>query len=403
MTLFNIKPYTFHPIVKRAIDPLNREIPHNCIGIHGILYNPTEFQNIHPGGSVWLEVCKGTDATSLFETMHLNNTLATYNLKKIPSIGTYSIVHSWNYSSYRSISNEILKIFPTSHSRLTSHYKFTIWCMLGIILHINLIFTTEFNLNWMFTLVTSAIVNTVLGGFGHNYLHTLDKKCLALDWNGLSSFEWILEHIISHHCNPNSDHDHDSLSMLPFVDWQNSSFKNILILPIFAIGEIVVSLQGYFGHKCRWYPLYINLSTLEKSPYPLWIQCAPFLFLIRIISHLLFQPFNIAFFSLTASLLIASFYFSYLAHLNHAFQGTKTMDFLCHQLATTRDFKSNKILPNDLLLGLDKQTLHHLFPHIDHSLFTTEIRKLLQKHTKHEAFTQQTFINMNKVMWKRLL
>lgn len=399
-----MKPYTFHPIVKKALDPLSSQIPDDCIGVHGVIYKPDDFQKIHPGGSIWIEVCKGTDATALFETMHINNKLAKLHLKKIPAVGTYSVFKKWNFDSYRNLSDKMLSLFPTLHSRQAFRYKFAFWILLGSSLHIALLFQTQLNLNWFLIIVSSSIVNTILGGFGHNYLHKLDASCLALDWNGLSSFEWMLEHIISHHCNPNSEHDHDTISMLPFVDWQTPKFMNLLIFPLFAIGEIVVAVQGYLGHRCRWYPIWSsNFNEKTRYSYPFWIQFAPFLFIARVLSHFIFQPFVFASITIMGSLSIASFYFSYLAHLNHASQGKETLDFFKNQLDTTRDLKSKTTLLNDFLLGLDKQTLHHLFPAIDHSLLTQEIRTFVYEETKNKAFIQNSFIEMNQVMWKRLM
>ena len=390
------KPFAAHPIVFKALHHPNQEIPPNCIGIHGILYDPNEFQKIHPGGPAWIEISKGTDATSLFEIVHVNNKLAKYHLNKLPSVGTYTIIQKWDYSSYREICKTILHIFPTAESRTHSSQTFQMWVFFAATIHMCLLFQTDFTIFWAILLVVSAISNTVLGGFGHNYLHKFHPKCLALDWNGLSSFEWMLEHVLSHHCNPNSEQDHDTISMLPFVNWQEPKKINILIFPLFAIGEIAVAIQGYLGHMCRWYPL-------RKSIFPLWLQLAPFLFLIRIASHFLFQPCLVAISSILITLAIASFYFSYLAHLNHAFQGSPTLDFLEHQLSTTGDIQSNSILPNDLLLGLDKQIMHHLFPTIDHALLTPQLRNLLQKTTKQRAFTPHSFAYMNKVMWTRLI
>lgn len=389
------KPFASHPIVSKALHDINKQIPANCIGIHGILYDPIEFQKIHPGGPTWIEISKGTDATSLFESVHLNAKLAKYHLDKLPSLGTYTIAQKWDYSSYREICEEVFRIFPTAESRTTSSRIFKAWVCFAAIIHMSLLFQSDCTILWAIILIVSAIANTVIGGFGHNYLHKCHPKCLALDWNGLSSFEWMLEHVLSHHCDPNSDQDHDTISMLPFVNWQQPQRINILIFPLFAIGEIVVAIQGNLGHRCRWH-------ALRKSNYPLWLQFAPLLFLIRVGSHFLFQPFSVALLSILLTLAIASFYFSYLAHLNHAFQGPPTLDFLEHQLATTGDIKSNSLLPNELLLGLDKQTIHHLFPTIDHALLTPQIRILLQEKTKHIAFTGHSLAYMNKVMWTRL-
>ena len=101
----------------------------------------------------------------------------------------------WNFNSYRNLSDKMLLLFPTLHSRQAIRYRFVFWVVVGGGLHVTLLSQTQLNFNWLITIISSSIVNTILGGFGHNYLHKLDASCLALDWNGLSSFEYLCSHL----------------------------------------------------------------------------------------------------------------------------------------------------------------------------------------------------------------
>lgn len=392
------KVYESHPIVKKALDPSSHKIFFGCIGIHGKMYDMSAFRDIHPGGKEWIIACEGTDATALVETMHLNHAAFQARLASIPCVGTYEQKVRWDFASYRTLKEAILPSFPTRASRQhnITELRFEIWATMGIASHVWMLRTQSYSYEWLISLLASSCCNVVLGGFGHNYLHCLHWRSLALDWNGLSSFEWMLEHVMSHHCYPNSSYDHDSISMLPFVDWNKSQWTNLLILPIFCIGEMAVAAQGYLGHRCRWRPF-------RDSDFPLWIRLAPFLFLFRIASHFAFQPFRVALSTLFLTLVIASFYFSYLAHVNHASQADDFKDFLNHQLQSTKDIKSFPKLFNDLLLGLDRQTLHHLFPTIDHSLLNQELRTKAYTLTNHESFIPLRLLKLNRVMWNRLL
>ena len=87
--------------------------------------------------------------------------------------------------------------------------------------------------------------------------------------------------------------------------------------------------------------------------------------------------------------------------MNHAFEALQTNNYLDHQLGSTGDLKSLPIL-NDLLLGLDRQTLHHLFPTIDHSLLDETLRNIVMHKTQNHALIQHSFIHMNRIMLKRL-
>jgi hypothetical protein len=210
-------------------------------------------------------------------------------------------------------------------------------------------------------------MNAIIGGIGHNYLHRLDPRSLALDWNGLSTFEWLLEHVVSHHPFPNSPHDHDSISMLPFVSWLRPGLVNCMIFPVFFVGEVVVALHGCFGHRCRWHATDYDL--------PRWIKLSPWMFVCRCILHVCMNGWYFGVLGLMISMLFSSFYFSFLAHLNHAPVSEPTDDFLHHQLNSTVDLK---VFNTDVYLGLDRQTLHHLFPSMHHSHLNKRVRHLLK-------------------------
>ncbi|XP_066905351.1 cytochrome b5-related protein isoform X3 [Halyomorpha halys] len=57
----------------------------NLWRIHDSLYDFSDFIKIHPGGSYWLEITKGTDITEAFESHHINvgprNILSKYFIK----------------------------------------------------------------------------------------------------------------------------------------------------------------------------------------------------------------------------------------------------------------------------------------------------------------------------------
>ena len=192
---------------------------------------------------------------------------------------------------------------------------------------------------------------------------------LLLDWNGLSSLEWLLEHVHSHHMYTNTIYDHDAISMKPFLNWIPSNTDSIFSIYgkhlIFLIAELVVPIQGNFIHKFRW-------KILFNNKYPLWLRLAPFIFILRIFSHLLFQGILFGLINVTICLIMAGYYFAYLAHLNHVNYDNKNhdsldnLDFINHQINNTNDIKINENL-SSIFLNLNKQKMHHLFPTIDHS------------------------------------
>lgn len=331
---------------------------------------------------MWIRTVAGTDATELFELSHVDVDKAWSVLHTLPTSNVThksQLVHTAprDMTTYRKLRGTIAQHLPNYTQRKATFASvscFSSWTMLVVVCHVLLLCaTTPFSLRWVAAALLSAVCNTVVGGFGHNFLHRADPRALALDWNGLSSFEWMLEHVMSHHCYPNTCHDHDAISMQPLVHWNTATWWNVLAAPVFFIGEIAVALQGFLGHRCRFVPC-------VDSQMPLWLRCAPFLFVFRVVSCLVCHGVTGGLCTLLVTLSVASFYFSFLAHLNHAvvpqFNGDD--DFALMQLTNTRDL-SNRLtgLFGSLLLGLDRQTMHHLFPSVDHSRLDASLRRKL--------------------------
>ena len=74
-----------------------------------------------------------------------------------------------------------------------------------------------------------------------------------MDFNGLSTPEWLLEHISSHHMYTNTKHDHDAISMMPFLNWIPTKDKSLFSSRgkhiIYLLAEIIVPIQGLLIHK----------------------------------------------------------------------------------------------------------------------------------------------------------
>jgi hypothetical protein len=336
-----------NPVVYKALQNINEEIPDNLIGIHGILYDITSFT--HPGGDIFTNSALGTDATSLFETHHIDIDKAQRFLSMLPVKGTYSKRLKTNFDNYR----ELRKQFSVVYKKRKVCIEAWLWFTTAVCIHI-LQCTTSYNL-----IVISAIVSTIAGGYGHNGVHVMAHSSILLDWNGLSAYEWLYEHIMSHHMYTNTDNDHDAISMEPFIRWLVHRPKRILDFEItkhviYAIGEIVVAFQGIFVHRTRW--------QLSNPSVPLWLKLAPFLFILRTVTLLYFRGILTTFYTYS----LASYIFSYLAHLNHQPDCLpKTDDFVEQQVSSTRNIANNMGLPGWALLFLDRQIQHHLFPTAD--------------------------------------
>lgn len=357
--VYEIKMYKKHPIVYNATGHLHSQVPDTCIGIGGKVYDVSAFS--HPGGKVLIEFSKGQDCTALFQSHHVNFGKAEKVLSTLPCVGDYEVVDDYDFSMYRKVTNKVLHSLKNKNVSPRVVFERGMVVFMTLSLHVCLCFFPFFD-PWL--VILTSVLNTLSGGIGHNYLHRVRPLSLMLDWNGLSTSEWILEHTFSHHMHTNKKTDHDAVSMEPFVSWLpgERGFLGVAGMhALFCVAEVAVAWNGLFVHRVRWL----------DSRFPFWLRLAPLVFPLRILSMLAFRGLQDGVFICTTQCLIASYLFSFLAHLNHSEVIPESKDFLIHQLSQTRDLKF------DLHLGLNKQTMHHLYPSVDHSLLTESLRERL--------------------------
>lgn len=372
------------PVVNKALCKLNENIPANAIGIHGILYDVSKLN--HPGGQVLINMSLGTDATSLFETHHLDIDKAKTIVKMLPILGSYKEYNKYDYLLYTAFKKTILKKFPTRRSRRMDTFQtLKMYMFIALTLLFHYLNIKNNNIYLFIPFCTfSSYLNAICGGYGHNAVHNVHPVSILLDWNGLSCYEWLFEHIQSHHMHVNTELDNDSISMEPFLIWlptrktKKGNYSNFLKHGVFLVSEVVVAFDGLFIHKARW-------SIFNDKRFPMWMRTAPFIFILRFLSHIFFSGIMgiITFF---ITLCLSSYLFSYLAHLNHTYESDSRPDFLIHQIKNTKNIKC--IVNNEFILFLDRQVEHHLFPMLDHTVIEKnennsynckELNKLLNK------------------------
>lgn len=365
-----------HPVVAKALDGF-ADVPPGLVGVRGHLYKPADLIG-HPGGDALVAMCTGTDATALFETHHLNIRAAERWLAALPTQGSYALPPASlpaHFERYARLRERVRAVLPGRVDRAASwsgRAALMVAVAAAAAAHVALLRCDRMDGALFAAVAVAALCNTVCGGFGHNALHRLEPASLLLDWNGLSSFEWLFEHLQSHHMHTNSRHDHDAISMRPFLDWlpPDEYGGDARVLPllgwrgkhlIYAVGELAVAAQGYLGHRFRWVPL-------RDGRFPIHLRLAPLVFLARIASHIMVQGVLVGSVGLLGSMMLASYYFSALAHMSHVVlrDGAPCGDFLDRQVRNTTDL----LVPpgmQHLSLYLDRQVAHHLFPSVDHS------------------------------------
>lgn len=361
--------YKWLPVVDKAVHAVHASVPHHAIGLYGKLYDARAFEATHPGGAAMLAIVRGQDCTALFETHHVHIERARQRLKTIPCIGTYSVNHEFSFERYAEVRRR-LRPWLTQPVRAVVHFERGTWVVVMVLLHLSLCIRPFASWAWLVTLVASAVVNTVCGGFGHDALHRLQPMAALLDWNGLSATEWILEHVSSHHMFTNLDFDHDVISMEPFIVWMPTRARGLVgvvgMHAVFLISELAVAFQGNFVHRVRW-------RILFDATFPLWMRLAPLAFPLRLLTLVWGHGLVAGVVTFVMCVALAGYMFALLAHLNHGpanypqTPAAGKQDFVEHQLLATKDMSLVGFPLEALALGLDRQTLHHLFPTVDHS------------------------------------
>jgi hypothetical protein len=367
-----------NPTCARALKGTAQPCPKDCVIIHNVIYNIGEFA--HPGGRVFLKLSDSIDITALFESSHVNGSLARNVLSTLPIVGNVAPKGAqYDYSKYEQLRQWLFCFMPTRASRSAySRVPLAVWSVACIVLHCTVLSIQFLSPLWLLMCAISALCNTVMGGFGHNGVHRLHPSAVALDWNGLSCFEWLSEHVVSHHPFVNTEHDHDAISLEPLLTWlpgRDAIFGCAQISPVrhltYLLSEMIVALQGMFVHGSRW--------KAVRYEAPMWMVCAPLLFILRIASHILVQDPFVAFASLFVTMSMAGYGFATLAHWSHDIVSESIGGcFVKQQLANTRDIEPLG-LTNEWSLFLDRQRAHHLFPTVDHSRWTPQLIETTRK------------------------
>jgi hypothetical protein len=227
--------------------------------IHNKLYDFKNF--IHPGGISFLDICKGTDVTELFESNHVNIEKARLVLQKYyvrddekpRNTSTFTFEPDGFYSTIRDRAWEILRknsAKPTIEILLTHDSL--------LVLFISLMFIAnclpQLDRFWAFFIFISGLNLALLANCAHNFFHQKNNwRMYSFDLTTHSSHEWRITHCYSHHMFPNTINDYEVTAFEPFVQFLPRSSKGmftqlftaICMVMIFSLVMIMVVSQSF--------------------------------------------------------------------------------------------------------------------------------------------------------------
>lgn len=387
------------------------------------IYNLSSWIKLHPGGPTILSMNRGRDCTELFETYHalspksrfIEATLGKYFVRNVSKDElALCSPFNWNSSKYKlmksDLSNRVLSYFKQTEqsSKMNTFYHF----FYGFLFFVSII-ASYFYVNgyWASLPILSLLYWYFSGDLLHSGLHysVFEKYWMneavayLFGWFHCNFAVWMFQHTISHHSYTNiPEYDVD-------LEWHKSvwyekpndtnrfrlwgikklhskhiwfQIKIALVAPLTSLLPILCIVDS--RRLCNFRYLY---KILTRSIYFQWryfkfalfVSYAQTMMVIVIIPLVLIFYFEFGVIKALSFMLIPRLlhglifhFFSQISHINEfAFQNCalkKTDNFIIHQVMSCQDYCVESKWMSVISLGLNNQTVHHLFPsvHICH-------------------------------------
>ena len=379
----------------------------NLWKIHGKFYDLSTFLNLHPGGKIILEQCRGEqDLTAAFESYH-----AMSDMNKIKKImKKYEIKDKWyktefNFektSFYMELKAKVKKHFITNN---IDHHANTFW-VIKVVLQI-FAYIVSFILGcyaeWI-PLYARIFLNFFAGHmfiqYGFTVMHDAShhavscnkftNEILASIWNSLALWNtgiWYKHHCIMHHSFTGSKKDPDTIHFKPFIrkslqekptkylKYNNyMAFISLNIIPGMWFGQAIIYLRGIMKKKILRMPITYTLKIHE-------VLLSMFTIFSLLYSRNVYLLFSyVIACNMTYCFCILPDHDTFETHSNIVCD-TKIIDWGELQVRNSGNFATSNSLLNHCFGGINYQIEHHLFPTISHIHFPA-IAKIVKKTCK---------------------
>lgn len=400
------------------------------------VYDLTEWQHRHPGGSLVLTNINGTDATDAMAVLHPLNSFEKY----LPTLHVGTVhpseknkIVQFSLSplsiAFRDFRNQLEQegLFKT---RLSFYYFQAVKLLLIFTLAIYTLLRQPDS--WA-SIAGSATLMAFfwqqLAFVAHDAGHSGITHKLSVDHaigvflanllSGVSLGWWKLSHFV-HHVVPNDPSKDPDIQHLPFLAISTRFFDSVYstyyrrILELTAASKIMLRVQHYLYYVILLFGrlnLYVNsfsyLLTQEevRSPFSEWLFLGLFWFWFSTFLSIMPQWNMIVFYfalshALTFILHIQITLSHYAMEVVPAFENEEA--FVRHQLRTTMDIECPLWL-DWFHGGLQFQAIHHLFPRLPrHNLRTVQGRVVQFCKTHDIPYRTVTFVEGNWVVIGKL-
>ncbi|XP_015597306.1 cytochrome b5-related protein [Cephus cinctus] len=333
------------------------------------LYDLSQFIKNHPGGSEWIALTEGTDITEAFQVHHLTDRaerlLPKFYIHDASTPRCIPLTFQPN-GFYKKFKARALKALEGVDIHRPSPRTNMIADMLlaGTIISC---LTASATRAWP-AIIVSAMFLTWLSVTAHNYLHMRNNfRMFYMDLCLMSSNDWRITHVLSHHLYPNTIWDYEVYSVEPFLSWLPLKNKTIMSRILSLIYSPIIYTLTYVMQGTKRY--YVALTKVDLHPQDL----IPFILPLAMCT--VSESIGAAFATWTTIIFLSSFYFGYTGfnaahhHPDIFHDGDicrKDLDWALLELDAVRD---RYLIDSSLFLTLTNfgtHTLHHLLPTVDH-------------------------------------
>lgn len=362
----------------------------NTIRVDNFVYETESLSQIHPGGSLFVELFDGRDATHAFQSYHRrrfpHEKMRQYQLE---------VLHTKSNSDPEmdELCREINQILPVHASFAPWYYYVKIGSLLCLALY------TEYQihihgayvwynmafLGWLFALIGLNIQHDANHGAISRHFWINRLFGMSQNWIGGSAIDWMHQHVVQHHIHCNDveyDPDIDGNWLLrlnplkPLLPVHVYQYIYLFVLLcMFGVSYSIDSITNnyHMRNHTDYAPAIQKYMEFEKA---IGRLCLFRWLLFPVVFAKTHIPFYITMLHIAPVFIVGGFYLSFFFILSHNYDGVlyynaynRSDSFLRKQIQSSSNVGGEWLC--FINGGLNYQIEHHLFPRINHCHYPT--------------------------------
>ena len=364
--------------------------------VGGKHYDLAKFLPRHPGGANILLLARDhfPDATRAFEAHHVNVGRALAVLRKYevpeaevqeaartPSAAATSTAHPPMLSDGDSFFNELKRRVgkhldttqrgagPTDQCLATFAVVLASWFIL---------FGLTAATGRLVPAIGTGLCGALLAGFGHNWAHQPKYNSWAwvLDLEGLTSRNWFVAHVLTHHMYTNLPGDNHFRILEPLLVTDPAAERHWVqsaIMPWLA--PVVFFFASFVAYNVATLQMILGVNFDPDHPQNITVHATHLLLYAQLAVLLIMHGGPWGFTLFMAKNGVCSIWYLVIAFVNHNTDHAwnlearaKARDWAEAQLCASSDIgRDETFFSSAAYLWLNYHTVHHLFPHTDMS------------------------------------